>query len=77
MAKGVHAWNMVQVSGALYHVDVTWGDVGNSYRDRYFMRTEREIARDHARDSFYESAQAAMAAGAKRDPSYNNDILAA
>lgn len=76
MANGVHAWNMVEVEGKTYHVDVTWDDLGTELGWEYFLKTEAEMSRDHGRYSLYDSVQAALEAGAGRDPQYNKDILA-
>jgi transglutaminase-like putative cysteine protease len=50
-----HAWNMVKIDGAYYHLDVTWDDpVGNSGSDNkvyhYFNLNDKEISVDHTWD---------------------------
>ena len=46
--EGNHAWNLVQVDGKWYHVDVTWDDPIPDREGRvlytYFMMTDSEIA---------------------------------
>lgn len=43
-----HAWNMVQIDGAYYHVDVTWDDQASNTYYAYFNVTDRQIKEDHA-----------------------------
>ncbi|MBR2024742.1 MAG: hypothetical protein IKA02_02915 [Clostridia bacterium] len=56
-----HAWNMVQIDGESYYIDVTYNDV---YRDKktgkilhfsraYFNLSDREIRRDHLPDTMF------------------------
>jgi hypothetical protein len=47
-----HAWNLVQVDGSWYHMDVTFDDpVGVTVlRYNYFNVTDEELARDHRWD---------------------------
>lgn len=46
-----HAWNIVKINDAYYHVDATWG--ANQYRQaggnmyRYFLLTDAQIGTDH------------------------------
>lgn len=46
-----HAWNMVELDGAWYHVDATWNDLGSKgsheIRYRYFLRSDEVFRRDH------------------------------
>lgn len=47
-----HAWNMVELDGAWYHVDATWDDLGtkrgnHEIRYRYFLRSDEVFKRDH------------------------------
>ncbi|MER2189333.1 MAG: transglutaminase domain-containing protein [Solibacillus sp.] len=46
-----HAWNMVEIDGAWYHVDATWNDLGkkgnHEIRYRYFLRSDEVFKRDH------------------------------
>ncbi|MGN1014353.1 MAG: leucine-rich repeat protein [Butyricicoccus sp.] len=47
-----HMWNLVQLSGGTYHVDVTWSDSGKNEPavgdwHQYFMLTQDEIEVDH------------------------------
>jgi hypothetical protein len=45
--NGRHAWNMVPVDGQWLYIDSTWDD---SYTDnRYFLRDETYMRRDHVR----------------------------
>ncbi|CDF57649.1 Ig-like domain-containing protein [Thermobrachium celere] len=47
-----HAWNMVNLDGNWYHVDLTWDDLqnGNVRYDYFNLRTE-EIKKDHIQTS--------------------------
>lgn len=49
-----HGWNLVQLDGAYYHLDVTWDDIENeefTHTDySYLHLTEKEISKDHAID---------------------------
>lgn len=51
---GGHAWNMVEIDGAWYHVDVTWDDIGHAgnheIRYRYFLLTDDQLAKNHQWD---------------------------
>jgi hypothetical protein len=50
-----HAWNMVALEGAYYHMDLTWNDPvmpdgGDVLRHDYFNITDREISISHSWD---------------------------
>jgi transglutaminase-like putative cysteine protease len=49
---GPHAWNVVYVDDGYYHVDVTFDDpvpdAGSKISYDYFLKTDDEMARDHA-----------------------------
>lgn len=40
-----HAWNIVYIDGAWYHVDVTWMDQGKKIRYKSFMKSSSYFAR--------------------------------
>lgn len=49
--SGYHGWNIVQIDGAWYHVDVTWDDP-ITYREDfvrydYFLKSDSSMSRDH------------------------------
>lgn len=56
---GPHAWNIVNIYGECYHVDVTWDDPipdqGQKVRYDYFNLSEKNISRDHIWDYIYNS----------------------
>lgn len=49
--RGSHAWNIVQIDGEWYHVDVTWDDPTPDregyVRYDYFLKSDRAMSRDH------------------------------
>lgn len=49
--RGSHAWNIVQIDGEWYHVDVTWDDpIPNRegyVRYKYFLKSDKAMSRDH------------------------------
>lgn len=51
VATGGHAWNLVNVDGAWYHLDTTWNDPlpdrGQEVRYDYFLISDTQIAKDH------------------------------
>jgi hypothetical protein len=67
---GNHAWNLVRIDGAYYHLDVTWDDPSpdKGYSDyRYFAVSDKTMARDHAWDkSKYPVSERDLDAGAER-----------
>lgn len=47
-----HAWNMVEIDGHWYHIDVTWDDLSSKskihqIRYRYFLVSDEVMKRDH------------------------------
>ncbi|WP_182914297.1 transglutaminase domain-containing protein [Paenibacillus sp. 1011MAR3C5] len=48
---GEHAWNMVQLDGQWYHLDLTWDDPVGAEDDRirytYYLKTDEELRADH------------------------------
>lgn len=53
-AGGSHAWNLVELDGKFYNMDVTWDDpIGATPREYYydyFNITDEQISSDHTRD---------------------------
>jgi len=51
-----HAWNLVNIRGNWYHMDVTWDDpvpdVAGSVTYRYYNLTDEQIRKDHSWDFF-------------------------
>lgn len=52
-AGGVsHAWNLVKVNGAWYHLDSTWNDPlpdrGQGVRYQYFLTSDTQLKKDHS-----------------------------
>ena len=49
--RGSHAWNIIQIDGEWYHVDVTWDDPTPNregyVRYDYFLKSDSAISRDH------------------------------
>ncbi|MBQ9784553.1 MAG: hypothetical protein IJW29_03530 [Clostridia bacterium] len=45
-----HAWNMVEIDGKYYHVDLTWNDQETNTYHAYFNLTDAMIAEDHTVD---------------------------
>lgn len=51
-SRGVgHAWNMVQIDGEYYHVDLTWNDQDEVVYHGYFNVTDAQILKDHTIDA--------------------------
>ena len=50
-AGGPHAWNLVQVDGQWYQLDITWNDPmpdqGDKVHYNYFLITDEKMAEDH------------------------------
>ena len=60
-SKGVgHMWNMVQLEGNWYHVDVTWDDLRSEPHHTYLNLTEMEIRADHDIDINYSDAPSSL-----------------
>ncbi|MBH5319108.1 transglutaminase [Paenibacillus sp. GSMTC-2017] len=57
---GEHAWNMVQLDGNWYHLDLTWDDpVGaedSTIRYTYYLKTDEELRADHQWTRTYPTA---------------------
>lgn len=50
-AGGPHAWNIVEVDGTYYQVDPTWDAGKRPEQYRYFLISDRTMARDHTLDT--------------------------
>ncbi|WP_150273464.1 transglutaminase domain-containing protein [Paenibacillus tepidiphilus] len=59
-AAQTHAWNLVQLEGAWYHLDTTWDDPVNGAEGEistaYYMRTDAQMRRDHSWSKPYPAA---------------------
>ncbi|MFD0961455.1 transglutaminase domain-containing protein [Paenibacillus chungangensis] len=58
---GEHAWNMVQLEGEWYHLDLTWDDpVGadpeGAISYKYYLKSDEELRSDHAWTMSYPEA---------------------
>lgn len=57
---GEHAWNMVQLDGQWYHMDLTWDDPVGVKDDRirysYYLKTDEELRADHSWTGAYPKA---------------------
>lgn len=42
-----HMWNLVQINGEWYHLDLTWDDDDDTYYHYYFNLSDTLISRDH------------------------------
>ncbi|MDQ0060573.1 transglutaminase domain-containing protein [Paenibacillus harenae] len=65
--SGEHAWNMVQLDGKWYHLDLTWddpiisGEAGDESKDyairyNYYLKTDEELRADHRWTKTYPAA---------------------
>lgn len=45
-----HAWNVVSIDGAYYHVDLTWDDQETNTYHAYFNQSDAVMAEDHVTD---------------------------
>ncbi|MDQ0115191.1 transglutaminase domain-containing protein [Paenibacillus harenae] len=65
--SGEHAWNMVQLDGKWYHLDLTWddpiisGEAGDESKDHairynYYLKTDEELRADHRWTKTYPAA---------------------
>lgn len=49
--NGYHAWNIIQIDGEWYHVDVAWDDPTPDregyVRYKYFLKSDKAMSRDH------------------------------
>lgn len=66
-AGEAHAWNLLQLDGEYYNMDVTWdypiGNPATTYYHDYFNVTDQQLSRDHTRDAI--SAQLPVAYGTR------------
>lgn len=46
-----HAWNLVQLSGAWYHLDCTWDDTGEIPQHTYFLCDDAALSQTHKWDT--------------------------
>lgn len=48
---GAHMWNMVELSGEWYNLDVTWDDTANGTVYKYFNLTDKKMYENHTPDT--------------------------
>ena len=68
---GEHAWNMVKLNGAWYHLDLTWDDpvvtaaaakpAKGTIRYNYYLKTDEELRADHQWTKTYPAASVSYA----------------
>lgn len=60
-----HAWNLVLLNGAWYHLDTTWDDPDPSpeggISTLYYMRTDAQMRLDHTWTKSYPAASTSYA----------------
>ncbi|MBO4411680.1 MAG: hypothetical protein J5794_05790 [Lachnospiraceae bacterium] len=47
-----HAWNIIQLDGAYYNIDLTWDDQQNTIFYHYYNCTDAEFSAKHSRDGY-------------------------
>lgn len=59
---GPHAWNMIELDGEYYHIDLTWDDLDGTQHEviyNYFCLNDAEISKNHVSYNEYDSLTAA------------------
>ncbi|THF73987.1 transglutaminase domain-containing protein [Cohnella fermenti] len=84
VSTGAHAWNLVKLDGAWYHLDTTFDDPVPDVKGRttysYYLLTDEQIKRDHkwtqtypaATTSYQKTVAALKAKDASRQVFYSN-----
>lgn len=73
-SNGEHAWNIVNLSGSCYNVDLTWNDT-NPISYTYFNLTDKEISKTHTRKGLSELLLSCNTTAYKRKKSSNKNVI--